>query len=123
MREIDKSILSGIKPDPHTVTLKDKGIWYGLFDEGQILSALCIRPQQGELYIGEVFTLPEHRRKGNFRKLLDYVCNTIYPDYSINTHALISSKKVFESCGFVQYSYREFKYGNQWWLRRKGKKL
>ena len=64
-----------------------------------------------------------YRKKGYFTTLLRYVADVVYPEYSISTHALASSKKGFESCGFKQYTFREFKYGNQWWLRREGKKI
>lgn len=112
----------GYKPDPHTVSLKDHGDWYCLNVNGKRVSFLCIREQRGELYIGEVFTAKEHRRKGYFFALLDFVCNHVYPEYSISTHALLASKGTFEKCGFKQFAFREFKYGNQWWLRRNGKK-
>jgi len=110
------------KPDPHTVTLKDHGKWFALFLNDVPVSFLCIRKQRNELYIGEVFTAYEHRKKGYFTTLLRYVADVVYPEYSISTHALASSKGGFESCGFKQFTFREFKYGNQWWLRRDGKK-
>lgn len=109
--------------DPHTVRLTDDGEWFALKKDGRIVSVLCIRIQRNELYIGEVFTEKQSRGNGFFTLLCDYVVNTIYSGYSISTHALAASKKAFERCGFEQFSYREFKYGNQWWLRRKGKKI
>lgn len=112
----------GYKPDEHTVSLKDTGDWYCLNVSGKRVSFLCVRLQKGEYYIGEVFTAKEHRRKGYFSILLDFVANNLYKGYSISTHALITSKSVFERYGFEQYAYREFKHGNQWWLRRRGKK-
>lgn len=111
------------KLDDHTVRLTDKGTWYALRDNGEIASVLCIRPQRNELYIGEVFTDHKYRGRGYFTLLCDYVVNKLYAGYSISTHALKSSKNGFIRCGFVQYAFREFKYGNQWWLRRDGKKL
>lgn len=112
----------GFVPEPHTVTLKDHGKWFALKDNGQIVSLLCIRPQRNELYIGEVFTPKEFRKKGYMTVLCDTIVNKIYPEYSVSTHALWASKHCFERCGFRQFSFREFKYGNQWWLRRDGKK-
>lgn len=109
--------------DPHTVTLKDKGQWYALTDESKILSVLCIREQRGEHYIGEAFTDKSQRGKGYFTLLCSHVVDKIYTGYSVSTHALAASKRAFERCGFKQYAFREFKYGNQWWLRREGKKI
>ena len=109
--------------DPHTVRLTDKGIWYALKVSGKIASVLCIRVQRHELYIGEVFTDKKFRGNGYFTTLCDYVVNQVYPGFSVSTHALKASKGGFERCGFKQYAYREFKHGNQWWLRRDGKKI
>lgn len=113
----------GYDPDPHTVSLKDKGEWFCLNVDGKRVTFLCIRKQRNELYIGEVFTAREYRRRGYFYFLLDFVVNKVYPQYSISTHALMQSKNTFEKCGFKQFAFREFKYGNQWWLRRDGKKI
>lgn len=120
----DKIQCLGFKPDPHTVSLKDDGLWYALCDDALVLvlSLLCIRKQRNELYIGEVFTPKEFRRKGYFSHLLKYVVDCVYPEYSISTHALLASKKCFENAGFEEFSFRHFKCGDQWWLRRKGKK-
>lgn len=112
----------GFKPEPHTVSLKDKGIWYCLCKDDEILSLLCIRKQRNELYIGEVYTPPKHRRKGYFTVLTKYVVDKIYPNYSVSVHCLEASKRGFEKAGFKQYTFREFKHGNQWWLRREGEK-
>lgn len=109
-------------PEPHTVTLKDHGLWYALENDGTVVSLLCIRKQRNELYIGEVFTPKEHRRKGYMTELCNIVVNTIYQGYSVSTHALLASKHCFEKCGFKEFSFRRFKYGNQWWLRREGKR-
>ena len=72
----------GYKPDPHTVTLKDNGKWFALFSEDIPVSFLCIRKQRNELYIGEVFTAQEYRKKGYFTTLLRYVADVVYPEYS-----------------------------------------
>lgn len=109
-------------PDEHTVSLRDNGIWYALEKNGILVSFLCIRVQRNELYIGEVFTAQKYRKRGYFFRLLDYVVNTIYAGYSISTHALITSKNGFLACGFKQFAFRRFKYGDQYWLRREGKK-
>lgn len=109
--------------DPHTVRLTDKGIWYALKVDDDIASVLCIRVQGHELYIGEVFTDKKYRKKGYFTQLCDYVVNKEYAGLSVSTHALASSRNGFIRCGFEQFAYREFKYGNQWWLRRKGAKI
>lgn len=111
------------KPDPHTVSLKDKGEWFALFVDNVAVSFLCIRKQRNEMYIGEVFTAKQYRRKGYFTALCKYVVDEIYPGLSVSTHALASSKDGFLKCGFQQFAFREFKYGNQWWLRREGKKI
>ena len=112
----------GLKPDSHTVSLKDHGVWYALKNNDEVLSLLCIRVQRGELYIGEVFTPKQFRKHGYMTLLCDLVVNRLYPDYSVCTHALASSKHCFERCGFKEFAFRHFKYGDQWWLRRKGKK-
>lgn len=113
----------GFVPEPHTVTLKDHGCWYALKDNNEVLSLLCIREQRNELYIGEVFTSQKHRKKGYMTMLCDKVVNELYPGYSVCTHALKASKHCFERCGFEQFTFRHFKYGDQWWLRRKGRKI
>lgn len=124
VRIIDENDIHKLKYeiDPHTVTLKDHGVWYALDRGREWVSFLCIRIQRNELYIGEVFTPKEHRKNGYFTTLLKYVSDILFPEYAISTHALITSKAGFEACGFKQYSFRHFKYGDQWWLRRDGKK-
>ena len=109
--------------DEHTVRLTDKGTWYALKKDGVIVSVLCIRVQRNELYIGEVFTDKQHRGKGYFTMLCKYVVDEIFPGISVSTHALKASKNGFERCGFKQYAFRHFKHGDQWWLRRDGKKV
>lgn len=112
-----------LKPDPHTVSLKDKGQWFALTENNEILSLLCIREQMGELYIGEVFTPMKYRNHGYMTELIRYVSNDIFRGFQISTHALKSSKHCFERCGFREYKFRHFKYGDQYWMRREGKKL
>lgn len=125
IEKVDNSEIQACKfeIDKHTVRLTDKGIWYALKVDGQIASVLCIRIQGHELYIGEVFTDKKFRRNGYFTMLCNHVVNNIYSGISVSTHALAASKHGFERCGFEQFAFREFKYGNQWWLRRKGKKI
>ncbi len=120
--ELEDVIKCGYKPEPHTVSLRDCGDWYAIEIEGRLVSFCCIRKQRNELYIGEVFTAKEFRKNGYMTMLIDYIANSLYPEYSISTHALVASKHCFELCGFKQYAFREFKYGNQYWLRRSGKK-
>ena len=113
----------GLRPDEHTVSLKDKGEWYALEQDGEMITFLCIRIQRRELYIGEIFTRPEYRGRGACTRLLRFVVDEIFPGLSINTHALRASRDIFRKCGFQEYAFRHFKYGDQWWMRRPGRMI
>ena len=113
----------GYVPDPHTVTLKDDGEWYALGVDDKWVTFVCIRPRGDEMHIREVFTVPEYRRRGYLYKLVSYVVDVEYAGYQISVHALRKSRDCFKKCGFKEFSFRHFKYGDQWWLRRPGEKL
>ena len=75
------------------------------------------------MHVREVYTVPEYRRRGYLYLLAGYVVNKIYGDYQISVHCLAKSRGCFEKLGFKTFSFRSFPYGDQWWMRRPGKKL
>lgn len=112
----------GFKPEPHTVAFKEsEGQYYALLMEDEIASVLRVRLKGKTLYVGEVYTAPKWRKKGLCRTLVDMVTNEIYSGYRMTAHCLQSSKRIFERCGYVQYSQRDFPHGTQYWMKREGK--
>lgn len=102
--------------DPHTVSLKDNGEWWGFKIDGRVISVLCVSDKHGGKYFSENYTDPEYRGQGYFTKLLDYVSNQVYKDYKCIAHCLKSSKNCYERCGYTHYKTREFKYGTQYFM-------
>lgn len=106
------------KPEPHTVALKDKGCWWALLLNGEIVSVVCVSDKHGGKYYSEVFTPVEHRNRGYSTKLIRFLANKIYKNYYQIAHCLKASVNVFDRAGFRLKTIRRFKHGNQFFMEK-----
>ena len=105
--------LGNVTLEPHTVSLKDEGHWWGYKLENEVVSVLCIRKyHNNNWYLSENFTKQEHRKKGYFTKLLSEVMK--HYDGVFEAHALISSVRVYLSMDFEMANIRRYKNGDQY---------
>lgn len=110
------------KPEPHTVALKDDGEWWGIFDDSEnLMGVVCVSNKHNGKYFSETYTAPEYRNKGYCSMLISYLAKNIYPNDLLIAHCLKSSKHCFQLAGFKQYNFREFKHGNQYFMKREVK--
>lgn len=109
----------GWKPEPHTVSLKDDGDWWGCVDsEGKILSVVCVSEKHGGKYFSETFTPIQYRHSGLCSALLKYLAEQVYKDDLLIAHCLRASVNCYKFAGFRLEKVREFKYGNQYFMKR-----
>ena len=109
----------GFKPFSHTVEFvyDPKDTWYAYCVDGNIAAVISVSQKHGGMYIGVVYTDYPYRRKGIAEKLIRFVTEVLYPDSVFVTHALVTSKRIFEKCGFEHYRTVAFKYGTQYFMR------
>lgn len=107
------------KPEPHTVQFNfdEKNEWFAYKVDGDIVAVLSIARKHGGMYIGSLFTDFPYRRNGIAEKLIRFATDILYPCDKFICHALISSKRIFEKCGFVHYKTVYFKHGTQYFMK------
>ena len=107
------------KPEPHTVSLKDEGEWWGCISEdNRLLSVVCVSDKHGGKYFSETFTPVEYRGKGLCSTLLGYLAKQIYKDDLLIAHCLKASVNCYKFAGFKLEKVRHFKYGDQYFMKK-----
>ena len=107
----------GFNPEAHTVGFSMDGDYY-VYELGQkIVSTIRVRTVNGKKLIEGVYTSPQYRHRGIMHLLLNHVINVEYPNDTLFAHCLISSKRIFEDCGFVHYHTVFYKHGTQYFMR------
>lgn len=109
------------KPESHTVSLKDDGEWWGVFDSGLLLSVVCISEKHGGKYFSETFTPVQYRGRGLCSALLKYLAEQVYKNDLLIAHCLKASVNCYKFAGFHLEKVREFKYGNQYFMKREAR--
>lgn len=90
--------------------LRQRGAFCAVWEEdGRYLSALRIEPYRDGLLLEGLETLPEARRRGYAKKLIESVCNYLKKSeevilYSHIANDNIASIAVHKSCGFEKKS-------------------
>lgn len=108
------------KPEPHTVSLSKydpRETWYAYKIDGKIVSVMSVSEKHGGIYIGEMYTIPEYRRRGLNSLMIMNVCE-MYPNRKKIAHCLNTSKKIMEGCGFVHYKTVYYKHGTQYYMKK-----
>lgn len=105
-------------PEPHTTWFGYDGDWWCYEYGGRIVACIVVRNVRNKNVVAGVYTLPEYRRRGIMHQLIDYVTNVAYAGQDMYAHCLISSKRVFEDCGYVHYRTTPYPHGAQYSCRR-----
>lgn len=109
------------KPEPHTVSLRENGEWWGLVKDEKILSVCCVSNRHGGKYFSQTFTPMEERRKGYCSRLLYFLANHIYYQHKCIAHCLKKSVNCYMRAGFRFVKLRKFKYGDQYYMEKDAK--
>lgn len=121
VKKISKEVVrdQGWKPEPHTVSLKDDGEWWGCVDdEGRLLSVVCVSDKHGGKYFSETYTPPGFRNRGFCSVLLGFLAKTEYKNELLIAHCLKASFNCYKSAGFNLFNIRKFKHGDQYFMKR-----
>lgn len=109
------------KPEAHTVQFVNGDAndeWFAYKVNGKIVACISVANKHGGKYIGSVFTDFPYRKQGIAAKLIRFVSCELYPREKCLAHCLITSKRIFESCGFVHYKTVYYKHGTQYFVKR-----
>ncbi len=93
----------------NTLTLKQEYIYFGLYVDNILVSVLGVKVNNGvSMKLHCNYTPIEHRHKGYFSILLDYIIN-LDNDMDILADCTDYSKNIYIRKGFEVLSYKEFK--------------
>jgi GNAT superfamily N-acetyltransferase len=110
------------KPEPHTVSFVGKAdaadTWYAYKVSGKIAGCISVADKHGGKYIGSVYTDFPYRRRGIAEAMIRFVADSLYPKNKCIAHCLITSKRIFEKCGFIHYKTVYYKHGTQYFEKR-----
>lgn len=109
----------GFDPEPHTTSFGYDGDWLAYKVGDRIVSVLVVRKVAGKNIVSGCYTLPEFRGRGLMHLLVDYISHEdeVYKGQRMFAHCLISSKHIFEDCGYVYYRTVNYKHGAQHFMR------
>lgn len=109
IKKVTYDDIKHIKIETYGLDIQDKGEYYGYFVDGEIVSILNILDTKSSYHFNRNYTLPEHRRKGYFEKLLQEGMR-IYNDKPIVANCMYASWKIYLRNGFNLIKIREHKY-------------
>lgn len=90
-----------------SLILNPNNVYYGLFVDGNLVSASSVAFKKRGSKLQANFTPEEHRRKGYFSALLDYLlCVLPLPIYADCLH---DSVGIYKAKGFTVYKEKQFK--------------
>lgn len=110
----------GFRPEEHTTAFNYDGDWWCYQYGDRVVAVLCVRMVSKKFIITSVYTLPEFRGRGIMHNLVDFVSNSVYEQNTIYAHCLISSKRIFEDCGYLHYHTVPYKHGTQYFMKKGG---
>lgn len=116
IRELDYNYIRGLNIKSKDLIFPSNSLYFGLFEGDAIVSLLALKISKNRAKLQANYTFPEHRRKGYFTKLLEYVIIN-YKQFDIYADCLNSSVNIYKKLGFEQYSFKSFKNFDIYYVR------
>jgi predicted GNAT family acetyltransferase len=97
------------RSDTYGVEFKDNGLWFGLYDQDNLVSVANVITIGKKHRLKSNFTDPSRRGRGYFTTLLAWIVNERYAGKPLEADCLQSSYRIYEKLGFTVLEVKNYK--------------